>query len=167
MSSENKAIKVSTDGSTSSGLVTLYPSDSQFTMRLPGVPTEIRYELPDGMEFGYELYFKYSRMLEPQFDQIEKKFGKEGFAVYKKYRSSLVKRLYKDSGDIGDAEFKEDVSELIEHFTTLLKAKLIEFVATKHEATVAEMEKNMLEVKAELEHIIETGVENVHVEDDE
>jgi hypothetical protein len=170
MSDDNKAIKVSTSGSLYNGeYVTLYPSDSRFDMRFPGMPTELTYKLPEGMEFGYSLYYEYTKAHDEVLMDISRKHGGEVMKAARKAMSSLMFPRSKDNDETIDTEIKEELTEIIQHLTTLLKAKMLEYVHAKHADEVQRMEANTEKAKQFLQQVLEDGPEvlkNVANEDD-
>ncbi len=170
MSDDNKAIKVSTSGSLYNGeYVTLYPSDSRFDMRFPGMPTELTYKLPEGMEFGYSLYYEYTKAHDEVLMDISRKHGSEVMKAARKAMSSLMFPRSKDNDETIDTEIKEELTEIIQHLTTLLKAKMLEYVHAKHADEVQRMEANTEKAKQFLQQVLEDGPEvlkNVANEDD-
>lgn len=170
MSDDNKAIKVSTSGSMYSGeYVTLFPSDSRFDMRFPGMPTELTYKLPEGMEFGYSLYYEYAKAHDELLMGISRKHGNAVMKDARKAMSSLMFPRSKDDDKTIDDEIKEELTEVIQHLTALLKAKMLEYVHAKHDAEVTRMEANTKKAHQFLQQVLEEGPEvlkNVANEDD-
>lgn len=158
MSDNNKAIKVSTSGSMHDNeLVTLFPGDSRFDIRFPGMPTELTYKLPDGIEFGYSLFYEFSKRFDDQLDEIFKKHGSEAM---KKARRAMSETLFpkdeRGTRDI-DEEVKAELAEIIEHLTSLLKAKMLEYVHAKHTAELKRMEDHAVTTKKMLSNVLENG----------
>jgi hypothetical protein len=159
MSNTDKAIKVNTSGRLQNGeYVKLSLSDRYVEMQLPGMPTALEYMSPEGLNFGFSLYYEYAKVHDQMLADISQKYGSEVMnAARKKMSNFMIENIGNDT-EI-DKEIKEEITEIIEHLTTLLKAKLLEYVHAKHDNEVQRMEANMKKAKQMLQQVMKDGPE--------
>lgn len=134
MSEEHKSLKSRHYGSSYDGKVSLLTSavgGDQITVRFPGIPTEIEYNVPPGLVLD-----TYERVHDEFSDKLDQLHKAQGQAVYKK-GSSLVSGLrYKIYGTPEikelDEKFKAEAGEIIEHFESMMKAMLVDYAAERY-----------------------------------
>ncbi len=162
MSEENKAIRIQTYGSSYGGntvdILSGFGGD-EITVRLPGVPTELKYKVPEALKLD-------------MFDVIHQEFGdkldaiqlKHGVDVRKKVNAEIVSAIRYNVFDAQELHaleqnFKNEVDEIINHFRTLMQAHLIDYAADKHKTLAKELNHLMGAAHRELDDVLALGEE--------
>lgn len=169
MSDEHKAIKVNTAGSSYSGKVDITNSfaDDSIIIRLNGVPSELKYTVPPSMQI--DIYDSLRDEFEDKLKQIHDKYGA---AVYKKASSDIVSKIrWKIYGLKSvlelDEHFKAEVTEIIDHFETLMKAHLIDYAANRYKTLQKAIADMSAQAHKELNDVIDRGEEAIPHDTDE
>ena len=130
MSNENKSIKVQSHNGDSTPLATFHPDFSTGAMLRLNSPVELKYINPPNVISGFRVYSDAIEKIKPELKEFAEKYGIE---KYQSLRESILTSLY-DIGGNGELEkyteeANKELAEIVQHFTTLMKSSLLEFVA--------------------------------------
>jgi hypothetical protein len=128
-------------------------SGDEFTLRLGGVLTEVKYKIPPNLTTGWDLVMQSSKEIKTVLEPI---FHAHGMKTYEKAQQSFEKRLYKDPPTNVDLkkELANELGELIDHFETLVKSHLLEF-ATKYVKYEIDYRKSIVQdARDQVAHIV-------------
>lgn len=159
MSEEHKSIKVSHYGSTSDeGKVYIMTgfSGEDITLRFPGVPTELRYKVPPKLVID-----SYNRAQAEFGDELKQIFDTHGGKAYEK-ASSLTHKIRYDIHTAPevlalDKKLKEEATEIIEHFESMMRAMLVDYAAERYKTLNSAVDRLSVEIHQHLANVIKHG----------
>ncbi len=159
MSEEHKSIKVSHYGSTSSeGKVYIMTgfSGEDITFRFPGIPTELRYKVPPKLVID-----SYDRVNTEFNDELKQIYDTHGDKAYEK-ASSLAHKIRFDIYAAPevlalDEKLKEETTEIIEHFESMMRAMLVDYAAERYKTLNSAVDRLSVEVHQHLANVLKHG----------
>lgn len=158
MSEEHKSIKVSHYGSSYDGKVYIMTgfSGEDITLRFPGIPTELQYKVPPKLVID-----SYNRVQTEFGDELKQIFDAHGGKAYEK-ASSLTHKVRYDIHAAPevlalDEKLKEEATEIIEHFESMMRAMLVDYAAERYKTLNSAVDRLSVEVHQHLANVLKHG----------
>lgn len=151
LSEDHESVKVSTSGgSYEKDMVTVYIGSSGATFRFKGMPTEIVVQLGDEDSTPTNFAYMVRGAISDKYAQLKLK-NKE---AAEKFWDEHSDKFYSGNADVNErleAELQEEIGEIIDHLTVMLKARVVAYMHDYKQAN----EKASAEAIRELTRLID------------